>query len=87
MTLRIFPIVSVLVPALGAATALAQPAAHAFSQFDQAGIIYHSTPLWPYHRASAMAENTAYVGDGSDPSYRQDQPNVLRDPTYDFYGG
>ena len=87
MTLRIFPIVSVLVPALGtAATAMAQPA-HAFAQFDQAGIIYQSTPLWPYDQANAMAANAAYVGDGSDPSYMRDQLNVLHDPVYDFYGG
>jgi len=87
MTLRIFPIASVLVPALGTATAMAQPAAHAFAHFDQAGIIYQRTPLWPYDQANAMAANAAYVGDGSDPSYMRDQLNVLHDPVYDFYGG
>jgi len=87
MILRIFPIVSVLVPALRAATVLAQPAGHAFAQFDEAGVIYQSTPLWPYDKASVMIANAAYVGDGSDPSYLRDQPNVLHDPVYDFHGG
>jgi len=88
MILRIFPIVSVLVPALGAAaTAMAQPAAYAFGEFDQAGIIYQNTPLWPYDQPSAIAANAAYVGAGSDPSYGRDQPNVLHEPVYDFYGG
>jgi len=75
MTLRTFPIVSVLVPAMGTATVMAQPAAHAFAQFDQAGIVYQSTPLWPYHQASAMAAYAAYVGTGSDASH-PDQPDL-----------
>jgi hypothetical protein len=87
MTLRFFAIVSALVPALGGATPLAHPAAHAFAQSDQAGVIYHSTLYWPYVKTSALTANAAYVGDGSDPSYVRDQPNVFHEPVYDFSGG
>ncbi len=84
MAARMFTIVSALVPALGVATALARPAAHAFAQFDQAGIIYQSTLLWPYDRASAMAVSAAYVGDGSDPAYLRFQEQVTKEPGYSF---
>jgi hypothetical protein len=84
MTSRAFTIVSALVPALGVATALARPTAQAFVQFDQAGIIYQSTLLWPYDRDSAMAANAAYVGDGSDPSYLGFQQQVTKEPGYSF---
>ncbi len=77
-------IVSALVPALGVTTALAQPAAHAFAQFDHAGIVYQSTLLWPYDRASAMAANSAYVGDGSDSSYLRFQQQMTKEPGYSF---
>jgi hypothetical protein len=84
MTASMFTIVSALVPALGVTTALARPAAHAFAQFDQAGITYQSTLLWPYDRASAMAANAAYVGDGSDASYLRFQQQVTKEPGYSF---
>ncbi len=92
MTATMFTIVSSLVPALGVATALGQPAAHAFAQFDQAGIIYQSTLLWPYDRASAMAANAAYLGDESDPSdlrFQQqatssESAQVTKEPEYSF---
>jgi hypothetical protein len=84
MTARMFTIVSTLVPALGVVTARAQPAAYAFAQFDQAGIIYQSTPLWPYDRDSAMAATAAYGGDGSDPSYLWFQQQATKEPGYGF---
>ncbi len=82
MAIRIFSIVSALVPALGGTTALAQPTAHAFAQFDQAGIVYQSTLLWPYDEASAMAVNAACVSDGFDPSYLRDKEPQLNEPGY-----
>ena len=83
MTLRIGFIVSALVPALGAATAMALPAPQAFAQFGQAGITYQSSLLWPYDQAGAMVANAAYVGTGSDLSHR----DVLHEPVYGFNGG
>jgi len=85
MTLRIFPIVSVLVPAMGTATAMPQPAAHAFAQFDQGGLVYQGTPLWPYDQVSAMAAHAAYGGNGSAASH-PDQPDLLYEPVYEVDG-
>jgi hypothetical protein len=82
MTASMFTFVSALVPALGVATALAQPTAHAFAQFDQAGVIYQRTLLWPYDRATAVAANATYLGDGSDPSYLRFQQQVTKEPGY-----
>jgi hypothetical protein len=86
MVIRIFSIVSALVPVLGVATALGHPAAHAFAQFDQAGIIYQSTRLWPYDRANVTAVHAAYVGDGFDPSYLRDKEQQLDEPGYSSGG-
>jgi uncharacterized membrane protein len=83
MTLRIGFIVSALVPALGAATAMALPAPQAFAQFGQAGITYQSSLLGPYDQAGAMVASAAYVGNGSDASH----PDVLHEPVYEFNGG
>jgi hypothetical protein len=82
MAIRIFSIASALVPALGVATSLTQPVAHAFAQFDQAGITYQSTRLWPYDHVSVMFRNAAYVGDGYDPSYLRDKQHLMNEPGY-----
>jgi len=83
MTLRVFFIVPALVPPLSAATALAQPATHAFAHFDQAGIAYQSSLLWPYGQARATVATAAYFGSGSDPAH----PDVPHEPVYQFNGG
>jgi hypothetical protein len=87
MTARIFAIVPAMVLALGAAAALAQPAAHRFAQFDQASFMDHSTPFPPYDQAIAMVANAAYIGDGSDPCYLQDQQELMDEPGYSIGTG
>ncbi len=67
MTIRTFAIVPAMVLTLGAATALAQPAARPFAQFDQ---------------AVAGASNAAYIGDGSNPSYLRNQQLLTQEPGY-----
>lgn len=85
MSVRSFGVVPVMVLALGAATALAQPAAHPFAQFDQASPVDHSPSLRPYDQVSATAANAAYVNDGSDPSYYQQQR--MQEPGYSIGAG
>lgn len=82
MTVRIFAIVPAVVLALGAATALAQPTAQPFAQFDQASLLGRNTPLRPYDQASAQATLGAYIGDGADPSYLREQQELLTEPGY-----
>jgi hypothetical protein len=82
MTARIFAMVPAVVLALGAATALAQPAAHPFAQFDRAKMLDRSAPLRPYDQASAAAMQGPYIGDGSDPSYLRMQQELLTEPGY-----
>jgi hypothetical protein len=85
MTVRIFAIVPAMVLALSAAIALAQPAAYPFAQFDQASPMVHSPSLRPYDQVSAKTANAAYVDDGSDPSYLQQQ--LMQEPGYSIGTG
>ncbi|HTW69836.1 MAG TPA: hypothetical protein VME47_08130 [Acetobacteraceae bacterium] len=87
MILKVFSIIPAIVLALGSATALAQPAAHPFAQFDQAGLIEQGAPLRPYDQATAAAGNAAYVSDGSDRSYLRDQQQSMDEPGYSIGTG
>jgi len=87
MTARIFSIVPAVVLALSATTALAQPAAQPFAQFDRASLIAHDTTHRPHDGAGAMVSSAAYVSDGSDPSYLRDQQALLNEPGYSIGTG
>lgn len=87
MIVKMYAIVPVMVVALGAGSALAQPVAYRFAQLDKANLMDQATPLRPYNQASAMAASAARVGDGSDPSYRQDQRRVRHEPGYSIGTG
>ena len=87
MTAKICALVPAMVLAFGAATALAQPAASPFAQLDQPNLIVHSVQLRPYDQRSAVAANAAYISDGSDPSYLQDQAKLLTEPGYSIGTG
>jgi hypothetical protein len=82
VTVRIFAVVPAMVLALGAATALAEPVANPFAHYDQASAMDHSPPLRPYDQASKKAAGTAYVSDGSDPSYLREQRLLRHEPGY-----
>jgi hypothetical protein len=82
MTVKMYAIVLVMAVALSAGPAPAQPGAYRFAQFDKANLMSQGTPLGPFTQASAAAANAARVGDGSDPSYRQDQWRVRHGPGY-----
>lgn len=84
MTARIFVVVPAMVLALGAATALAQPAAKPFVQFQQASLIDHATPL---QQLGAKVTSVAFVSDGSDPSYLRVQKELLNEPGYSIGTG
>jgi hypothetical protein len=68
MTVRIFAMVPATILALGAATAVAQPAAYPFAQFGRASLIGHNTWLPSYDEGGAIVANAPFVGDGSAPS-------------------
>ncbi len=87
MTARMFAIVPTMVLALGAATALAQPATNPVVQWHEASLIDHGMPLQPLEQVGAMVTNAAYVSDGSDPSYLQVQKELLNEPGYSIGTG
>ncbi len=61
MTARIFAIVPAMVLALGAGTAVAQPAAKRSVQFRQASLINHGLPLHRFEQAGAKVTSAAFV--------------------------
>lgn len=82
MTAKICALVPAMVLAFGAATALAQPTATPFTQFNQPSLIVHSVQLRHYDQGSAIAADAAYIGDGSDPSYLGNQGKLELEPGY-----
>jgi hypothetical protein len=87
MTARIFAIVPAMVLALSATTALAQPAARPFAQFDRASLITHDTALRPVDGAAAMVSYAAYLGEGWDASHWRDQQEQTGVPEYSTSNG
>jgi hypothetical protein len=67
MTAKIVAVVPVMVLALGAATAVAQPTTHRFARFDQ---------------GSPMVTSAAFVSDGAGPSYLRNQQQLRSEPGY-----
>jgi hypothetical protein len=87
MTARTFVIAPAMVMALGAATALAQPAAHPLARFGQVRLIDHGALLWSYDQAGAIVAHAAFVSDGCSPSYLPDQQGLAREPGYSIGTG
>jgi hypothetical protein len=87
MNAMIFAIVPAMAFALDAAPAREQAAPYPVALFDSASRMDRSPLLRPYDPASAMAANTAYLGDGSDPSYLRDQEQLRNEPGYSIGTG
>ena len=87
MTARIYALVPAMLLTFGAATALAQPTASPFTQFNRAGLTVHRVQLAPNGQGSAIAVHGPYIGDGSDPSYQRDQRELMNEPGYSIGTG
>ena len=82
MTARIFALVPAMVLTLGTATALAHPTERLYAQCGQASLMYHNALHGAYGQSGTMAENAAFVSDGSTPGYLQEQREVRHEPGY-----
>jgi hypothetical protein len=87
MTVRIIGLVGTMVMTLGATTALAQPLSHPFAQVEPTSLMHHSLSLRPYDQTSTTTVDGAHVGDGSAPSYEQDQRQLMNEPGYSIGTG